>query len=63
MRNRLIILLILPIALFLWIIGWIMSWAGTSKEHHTKKTKANIPQDDSITIIPIMPEEIEQLED
>jgi hypothetical protein len=63
MRNRVIRLLILPIAIFLWIIGWAMLWAGARKEQETQQTQAETaPEDEFITIIPMMPEEPEQFE-
>ncbi|PIU58934.1 hypothetical protein COS86_06900 [Candidatus Bathyarchaeota archaeon CG07_land_8_20_14_0_80_47_9] len=63
MRNRVIRLLILPIAIFLWIIGWTMLWAGSRKEQETQRTQAETaPEDESITIIPMIPEEPEQCE-
>lgn len=58
MRNSVIRLLFLPIAILLWIIGWTMLWAGTRKEQKTHKPKAKTAtEDESITIIPIIPEE------
>jgi hypothetical protein len=63
MRNRVIRLLFLPIAIFLWIIGWAMLWAGSRKEQETQRTQADTaPEDESITIIPIIPEEPEEIE-
>jgi flagellar basal body-associated protein FliL len=62
MRKRLIILLILPIALLLWMIGWTMSWTGSKKEHLTQKAQKETPEDHSITIMNVIPEEIEQQE-
>jgi hypothetical protein len=63
MRNRVIRLLFLPIAIFLWIIGWIMLWTGTRKEQETQQTQAETrTEDESITIISIIPEEPEQFE-
>jgi large-conductance mechanosensitive channel len=63
MRNRVIRLLILPIAIFLWIIGWTMLWAGTRKEQKTQQPQAETaPEDESITIIPMIPEEPDEFE-
>jgi hypothetical protein len=63
MRNRVIRLLFLPIAIFFWIIGWTMLWAGARKEQETQQTQAETaPEDESITIIPMIPEEPEQFE-
>ncbi|MGA2310454.1 MAG: hypothetical protein ABSG57_13025 [Candidatus Bathyarchaeia archaeon] len=60
MRNRLIKLLLLPVAVFLWIIGWTMMWAGTRKEQETRPETA--AEEESITIMPMIPEEQEQCE-
>lgn len=63
MRNKVIRLLFLPIAILLWIIGWTMLWAGTRKEQKTQQSQAETPpENESITIIPMMPEEQEQYE-
>jgi len=63
MRNKTIRLLFLPIAILLWIIGWTMLWAGTRKEQKTQQTQAETAtEDESITIIPMIPEEQEQYE-
>ena len=60
MRNRMIRLLFLPIAIFLWIIGWTMIWADSRKEQETQQTQAETaPEDESMTIIPMIPEEFE----
>jgi hypothetical protein len=63
MRNRVIRLLFLPIAIFLWIIGWTMLWAGSRKEQEPQQTQTDTaPEDESITIIPMIPEEPEEFE-
>jgi len=63
MRNKVIRLLFLPIAILLWIIGWTMLWAGTRKEQKNQQAQAETPpENESITIIPMMPEEQEQYE-
>jgi hypothetical protein len=55
--------LFLPIAVFLWIIGWAMFWIGTRREEETQQKQQEIsPEDESITIIPMIPEEPEQWE-
>lgn len=61
MRNRLIKLLLLPLALFLWIIGWTIMWAGTRKEQEIRPKTAKKEQD-YITIMPLLPQEQEQRE-
>ncbi|MGD0977611.1 MAG: hypothetical protein ABR962_00550 [Candidatus Bathyarchaeia archaeon] len=63
MRNRFITLLFLPIAVFLWMIGWAMFWIGTRREQETQQIQQGISsEDESITIIPMIPEEPEQRE-
>jgi len=63
MPKRVITLLFLPIAVFLWIIGWAMLWAGTRKEQETEQTQAETRTgDESITIIPMIPEKLEEHE-
>jgi nitrogen fixation-related uncharacterized protein len=63
MRKRVITLLFLPIAVFLWIIGWTMLWAGARKEQETEQTQAETrTEDESITIIPMIPEKLEEHE-
>jgi hypothetical protein len=63
MRNKTIRLLLLPIAILLWIIGWTMLWAGNRKEQKTQQTQAETPpENESITIMPMIPEEQEQYE-
>jgi hypothetical protein len=63
MRNKMVRLLFLPIAMLLWIIGWAMLWTGTPKEQETQQTQAETTsQDEFITIIPGVPEVPEQCE-
>jgi hypothetical protein len=63
MPKRVITLLFLPIAVFLWIIGWAMLWAGARKEQETEQTQAETrTEDESITIIPMIPEKLEEHE-
>jgi len=46
---------------FLWIIGWAMLWAGARKEQETEQTQAETrTEDESITIIPMIPEKLEE---
>jgi uncharacterized membrane protein len=58
MRSRLLkILIVLPVAIGLWIIGWTMSIAGENKPKN-RKPKRNIKsRDDFVTIIPAVLEE------
>jgi cell division protein FtsI/penicillin-binding protein 2 len=59
MRNKLIRLLVLPIIVLIFLIGWLMVVVGSDKEQKTQKAKT-VQEKESITIIPILPEEIEQ---
>lgn len=59
-RNRIITLLLLPIATMLFILGWIMLTAGLRDEQEKQSPHAKAaPQDDGIIMIPMIPEEIE----
>ncbi len=59
-RNRIITLLFLPIATMLFILGWIMVTVGLRGEQEKQSPHAKAAsQDDGITIIPMIPEEIE----
>jgi flagellar basal body-associated protein FliL len=63
MRKRVITLLFLPIAIFLWIIGWTMLWTGSHKQQQTQQTQAKTTsEDDFITITAMIPEEPEECE-
>jgi hypothetical protein len=33
------VMVLLPVAAFLWMIGWGMMWVGSKKEAHAKKSK------------------------
>lgn len=59
-RNRIISMLFLPIAIMLFILGWAMLIAGLRNEQKKQPPRAKTAeQDDGITIIPMIPEEIE----
>jgi hypothetical protein len=59
-RNRIITLLFLPIAITLFTLGWIMLTVGLRGEQKKQSPHAKTAsQDDGITIIPMIPEEIE----
>jgi nitrogen fixation-related uncharacterized protein len=59
-RNRIITLLFLPIAIILFILGWVMLLAGSRNEQKNQPEEPKTtPQDDGIIIIPMIPEEIE----
>lgn len=59
-RNRMITLLFVPIAIMLFILGWIMLTVGLRDEQEKQSPHAKAAsQDDGITVIPMIPEEIE----
>ena len=60
MRNRLIKVLLLPVVVFVWMVGWAMMWAGTLKEEETRPE--TVKKEGLIKIMPMMPEEQEQCE-
>jgi nitrogen fixation-related uncharacterized protein len=59
-RNRIITLLLLPIAIILFMLGWVMLLTGSRNEQKNQPEEPKTtPQDDGITVIPMIPEEIE----
>jgi hypothetical protein len=59
--NKLIRLLLLPIIIPLWMIGWTMLSIGSHQQRQTQSPRTRKTQKDDpiITIIAIPPEEIE----
>jgi len=54
-RNRLAVLLMLPIAVFLWFVGWSLYWSGLRKKRvHAKP--ARIPDASELTFTVLVPE-------
>jgi hypothetical protein len=63
MHKRVITLLFLPVAVFFWIIGWVMVWAGSHKQRQTQQTRAKTTsEEDFITLTAMIPEEQEECE-
>jgi undecaprenyl pyrophosphate phosphatase UppP len=63
MRKHLIALLFLPIAVFLWIIGWAMVWIGSHKRQKAQQTQVEkASEDEFITVGAIIPEKPEENE-
>lgn len=59
-RNRIITLLILPIAIILFILGWVMLLTGSRNEQKNQPEEPKTaPQDDGIIVLPMIPEEIQ----
>ena len=54
-RNRLTVLLMLPIAVFLWFVGWSLYWTGLRKKQvHAKPTRT--PDASELTFRVLVPE-------
>jgi flagellar basal body-associated protein FliL len=56
MKKRAFMILLLPLIIMLWVIGWSLFWTGS--ETKTKTTRAKTKKDDGIKIIAAPPEEI-----
>ena len=56
MKKRAFIILLLPIVILLWAIGWSLFWTGT--ETDTRTTRARAKKDNGIEIIAAPLEEI-----
>ena len=39
-RNRAVILILLPVTIFLWLIGWTLYWTGSRNKHPAPKKAA-----------------------
>jgi hypothetical protein len=60
MKNRMISLILLPLAIVLWMIGWSMLLVAFNKEQKSRPAhKKTTPEENQITVMPIIPEEIE----
>jgi len=57
MRKRSLILLLLPILLILWTIGWAFLWTGEQQISRKQKTQ----QQDNIHITVQLPEQEQQI--
>ena len=61
MRNNKTRLLLMPIAILLWLLGFTMVWAGFRKQQRTKRAKDKTARKtESITVMPMIPQEIEE---
>lgn len=36
-RNRAVMVLLMPIALIVWVVGWVLFWAGSTEERQRKR--------------------------
>jgi flagellar basal body-associated protein FliL len=57
MRRRAFILMLLPLIIILWVIGWSLFFIGSKTEPKTT-TQTATAKDDGIEIAVIRPEEI-----
>jgi hypothetical protein len=58
-RNRVVAVIMLPIAIFLWVIGWCLFWAGSQRNSHRIRATDN---EDFVSITTALPEKQEVLE-
>ena len=56
-RNKLVVLLLLPVAVFLWSIGWSLSRLGTKKEILAPKESNTQREQSALTFTMIVPEQ------
>jgi hypothetical protein len=61
-RNRAVIALLLPVIIFLWIVGWGLFWIGYQKESRKNQSSPSPKEEDSVRIVPIMFEEPSEIE-
>jgi len=54
MRNRVVVIMLLPIIIFLWIIGWSLFWIGSQNKPQKDQNKT---RNDRISITSIIYEE------
>jgi hypothetical protein len=60
MRNNIIKLILLPIAIILWIVGWSMVWAASGKEQKGRlECDRATPDEGLIVVVPVIQEECE----
>jgi flagellar basal body-associated protein FliL len=57
MRKRRFVLLLLPIIILLWVIGWSMLWSS-SQDQRSKARKEPVSKRGEVEIIAIPPEEV-----
>ena len=53
-RNRIFLLLAMPVAVFLWCIGWALYWIGAKKE---KLKPAPVKKAENVTLTVLVPED------
>jgi flagellar basal body-associated protein FliL len=56
MRKRAFLIMLLPLVIILWVIGWSLLWTGSEPQSKTVITQAH--RGDEIQIIATSPDEI-----
>ena len=50
-RNRLVTILLLPVLVVAWLIGWSLYWVGSRKDRVQPKIRVKV-QEEQVTLIP-----------
>ncbi len=58
-RNNTLVLLLLPMLVFIFFMGWSMYWIGNQKRPN--KAKREAPKEDNVTLLPAVFEEPQQI--
>jgi flagellar basal body-associated protein FliL len=58
-RSKAMIIMLLPLLILMFIIGWCMYWTG--KQKGTDKTERKPPKEDNVTVMPIILEETQEI--
>jgi flagellar basal body-associated protein FliL len=58
-RSKAMMIILLPVLIFMFVIGWCMYWMGSQKR--TGKTQRKPPEKDNVTIMPIIFEETQEV--
>jgi flagellar basal body-associated protein FliL len=58
-RSKAMTIILLPLLIFVFIIGWCMYWVGDQKR--TSKTQRKPSKKDDVTIMPIILEETQEI--
>ena len=53
-RKSIFVLLAMPVAVFLWLIGWALYWIGAKKE---KLKPAPVNKTENVTLTVVLPED------
>lgn len=57
MRSRIFRLLVSPIAVIFWIIGWTMLWAGANREKEVNQTRLSSTERETFVLRPAVLEQ------